>query len=66
MGFMVGGPRLHDIFALRIVSYLESTDEIIRKYKKSNISARQQCMGRLYYASRYEHTVFVCLSPLTL
>jgi hypothetical protein len=31
---MVGGPRLHDIFALRIVSYLESTDEIIRKYKK--------------------------------
>jgi hypothetical protein len=34
MGFMVGGPRLHDIFALRIVSYLESTDKIIRKYKK--------------------------------
>ena len=37
---LVGGP-LHDIFVLRIVSCLESTDEIIRKYKKSNISARQ-------------------------
>ena len=32
---LVGGPRLHDIFVLKIASCLESTDEIIRKYKKA-------------------------------